>query len=92
MPYRVVLEAQAIRDLSLLPRSGQALVFRNLTELAISPMGGPPDLNIRQVKGHRGFWRIAAGPWRAFYWIDATVVRVTRVIERSLAYRDLRRI
>jgi mRNA-degrading endonuclease RelE of RelBE toxin-antitoxin system len=92
MPYRVVLEAQAIRDLSILPRWGQVLLYRNLAELAVSPMGGPPDLNIRQVKGHPGFWRIAAGPWRAFYRIDGTVVRVTRVIERSLAYRDLRRI
>jgi mRNA-degrading endonuclease RelE of RelBE toxin-antitoxin system len=92
MPYRIVREARAARDLSTLPRWGQTLVYRTLAELAVSPLGGPPDLNVRQVKGHPGFWRVAAGPWRAFYRIDGTLVRVPRIIERSLAYRNLRRI
>jgi len=60
--YPIVFGASAARELSRLPREVQLRFLCALDLLVESPTRPSPQLQIKQMRGHPGFWRLAIGP------------------------------
>jgi mRNA interferase RelE/StbE len=86
VPYSVVLKQDAVRDLKNLPVDAQWRFVYALSTLARNPTRPSPQLRIKQMRGHPGFWRLAVGEWRAVYEFDGVVVRVYIFGHRANVY------
>lgn len=89
MPYAVLVDPRAARELEALPSKIRAQVDARILALAENPT--PPGMKVLQgPKGHR-YHRIRSGEYRILYRVEAQrlVVLVVRVAHRREVYRNL---
>lgn len=84
MPVR--LKREAARELGTLPTEAQARLLLALESLADYPTRNSPNVRIKQMRGHPGFWRLSVGVWRAVYKFDGASVVVYIVGHRKVVY------
>ncbi len=75
MPYPVRFQRSAAQDLARLPREAKLRFLFAFGLLSRFPTRPSPQLRIKQIRGHAGFWRLAIGQWRGIYYFDGAVVR-----------------
>lgn len=86
MTYPIVFKTSAARELSKLPREAQTRFLFAFGLLSISPTRPSPQLRIKQMRGHPGFWRLAVGPWRGVYHFDGEMIRFYIFGHRATIY------
>ena len=85
MAYRIVLTAEARRNLLALPRDVVRKVDACILALAEKPR--PP--RTRKLKGGGDFWRVRVGDYRIIYQIEDNklLILVIRIAHRRDVYR-----
>jgi mRNA interferase RelE/StbE len=86
MPWQVILDTRAERQLLDLPKRDRDAIRRALRDLALDP--GAAD--IRKLLGRRDEWRLRVGRWRVIIEFDTqhgTMIAL-QVLPRDRAYRD----
>jgi mRNA-degrading endonuclease RelE of RelBE toxin-antitoxin system len=78
----------ALGEFERLARRDQEAFAEAFDLLIRNPTGWDPDLNIRAIRGRPGLWRLAVGPWRAFYRVDGEVIRIVAFRHRASAYHE----
>jgi mRNA-degrading endonuclease RelE of RelBE toxin-antitoxin system len=93
VPFPVLFKPDALRDLARLPRSAQLRSLFASGLVGQTPTRPSPQLLIKQMRGHQGFWRITVGKWRGIYHFDGQVVRFYMFGDRATIYQqfELRR-
>ena len=88
MRYPIFLKDSATRDLAKLPREAQLRFLFAFGLLARSPTRPSPQLRIKQMRGHPGFWRLAVGQWRGVYELDGAEIRFYIFGHRGVVYNQ----
>lgn len=88
MPYPVLFKQEALRDLARLPRGVQLRFLFALGHVGQTPTRPSPQLMIKQMRGHPGFWRLTVGRWRGIYHFDGQVVRFYMFGNRATVYQQ----
>jgi len=79
---RVLLGGHAERELGRLPRDVQRRFARALEELARDSRPRP-GLDVKPLRGLKGFWRLRVGDYRGVFQLEEGVARFTRFGHRS---------
>jgi mRNA interferase RelE/StbE len=87
MPYELLIERNAEKDLKKLEISLFTKITTKIKELADNPH--PQDS--RKIMGSQNDWRLRIGNYRVLYEIDnkTKTIKIMRVKHRREAYRDL---
>ncbi len=86
MPWSLIITEAAEKDLARLGDKDREAVGRVLGRL----LTDPASTNFKKLGGRGDEWRLRVGSWRVLLRLDNTagVMRVLRVLPRSIAYRD----
>jgi len=87
MPYEVILQSSAARELRKLPNEIQKRIGKKIDELANNPR--PPDA--KALTGSEGLLRIRAGDYRIVYTVkdQVLIILVVRIGHRRDIYRGI---
>ena len=87
MPYELLIERHAEKDLTKLEKSLFAQITIKIKELAINPHSPGST----KITGSQNDWRLRVGDYRVLYEIDnkTKTVKIMRIKHRREAYRDL---
>jgi mRNA interferase RelE/StbE len=87
MPYNVLLESRAERDLKKLPREIRARILPRILDLKQNPR----PVGIKKLSRQEEYYRLRVGDWRVVYEIDdrQKKVNIFRIRHRREAYQNL---
>lgn len=86
MVYPVVFKTDAAREFDRLPRTAQLRFLYAFGLLARTPTRASPQLSIKQMRRHPGFWRLSIARWRGVYHFDGETIRFYIFGERPTVY------
>ncbi len=86
MPYKILIEKKAEKDLEKIPKELQIKIISKILELKDSP-----KLNARKISGSNNYYRIRIGDYRAVYEINNKRREIVLFIirHRNKVYRKL---
>ena len=87
MPYEVILQPSAARELRKLPKERQKRIGKKIDELTKNPR--PPEA--KALTGSEGLLRIRAGDYRIVYTVkdQVLIILVVRIGHRRDIYRGI---
>jgi mRNA interferase RelE/StbE len=87
MPYTVVIDTKAGREIRALPRQEQNRIVAKIEALAVNPR----PAGCVKLSGDSGLWRIRSGVYRIIYQIEDARVLITiiKVGHRRDIYRGV---
>ena len=87
MPYEVVIDPKAAREIRALPRQDQGRIVARAQSLA----NNPRPSGCVKLAGSSNLWRIRVGVYRIIYQVqdDRLLITVVRVGHRRDVYRNV---
>lgn len=87
MPYRILLEAKAEKNLEKLPKEVQ----KRITQRILNLKDTPRPFGVTKINTANEWYRVRVGDWRILYEIDdkAKKIIVLRVRHRKEVYKNL---
>ena len=84
--YRIIITAQALRQVTRLPKNIVGQIKEKLNDIAVDPFA--PHPNVKRMKGIKAF-RLRVGDWRVIYEVktNEVVIIVINVGHRKEVYR-----
>ena len=86
MPYKVIVEKQALKDLKALPVGVKRKFAKILIELEEYPIPAH-RYDVKKLKGEEGTYRIRVGKYRLIYEIVDGTIHILAVSHRKNAYK-----